>query len=224
MILTLKEYFKKYDTDEKYMRDYLKRLSKINVKGDAFPEELVLSGMIKWDEEEAYCWSGPFSKYFCFFRIVDYTNTCSVLDSIETIKQKEKDYLIYSLYSINNRHTVKRIFPEAVDYFYFEQKSSDGTICSRSEMTHQELLRFLSLATPEEKEEREKYIKEKSKLFNPKEHLSIEFPVDFYMTGNDDTSYSKLFDTPESALKELNKISENPTFDFLLKKCKFFSD
>jgi len=223
MILTLKEYIKNHNTDEKYICDYLRRLDKINTKYKAFPETLVLSGMIKWNESEAYCWAGPFSDSFCYFRIKDYTHAGD-LDSMATIRQKEKEDIIYSLDSIVNRHTIKRIFPEASDRDDFLAISSSGTMCSRSKMTHQELLRFLALATPEEKEERNTYIQKRFKKTNPKEYLSIEFPVNFYMTGSDDTSYSKLFDTPESALKELNEIEANPTFDFLFKKCKFDSD
>lgn len=59
-------------------------------------------------------------------------------------------------------------------------------------------------------------------IYNPKEHpyfckgedASLEYPIKFYMCGNDDTSYSKFYATEQEALEELELFIASEPLDF----------
>ncbi len=198
--LTIDEYLDKF-TQKLHMQNYLE--GGIVPSRKAFPPQVVKQGMLKWEDESACCWGGPFDGNYVFCKIEDHSLTLD-LKSLAEIAEHWKTYTKYSTYN-TLRGSVEKYFPDFKDGS-FPQISSKGTKCGRSQFTHQELLHYIDKCTPDEFQYRlEKVDTENIDLITGKE-LSIELPVEFYLYGTDDTSWTNYYATVDEALVEFDYI------------------
>jgi len=197
MIISIDEYCKKYGECS-----YLRSLA---VKsGNLFPEEILKVGMIKWGFDAAN-WAGAWSKEYAFFKIEDYTPTVGLKTKRE-IRCSQFERERYSMYNLPYSFTQK--LNNIV-------KTKDGKECSRSTVSHKELLQFFKEATKEEIKNRKQEIRK-----DLIEHLEFliphkEKPIRFYLAGNDDCSYTAVFSTADKAFHALKEIEFNPVFNTL---------
>lgn len=217
--LTIDEYLEKFPLKPN-PSEYLRGLAIVRKK--TFPQELVRVGMLKWEDETACCWGGPYKGNYVFGKIEDYSLTCGELKSLAEIAEYWRTYFKYSTYCFQHG-SLQKYFPYMDRQFStFLQISSDGTHCGRSSLTHQELELFLSRAPKEEKDYREEKIKEELEGTITQYTLSIELPVRFYLCGNDDTSYSGYFPTREAAIKDWDYIIEaQPDIGWIQERYEF---
>jgi len=187
---------------------------------DCFPPVIVDVGMIDWkNEDDASFWGGAWNNRYAACIVKDYS-LCLDIPTVDMVNLKEDKYYKYSLNNIEFS-VLKRLFGWRNDfcdnghYGSFIVVTKDGQKCARSELTHEELEVFLRHATPEELEYRENKIKEQNKHSWWKETVTKEFPVEIYMFGNDDCSYTKVCKNGKEAMRIIDEVIRKPSSKYI---------
>lgn len=207
MILSHEEYFQLFPHDLYY--------NYTNVEDRS---EIIEYGFLKWDDEESYCWAGPYEGNYTAYRISDHRNSKypGGLKTIAETDKNQEDYYNKSVhywpYKIAEKYFDKELLLEGM---YFKCYVGD-TLCSRSELTDDELKHLITVCTTDEMAVHvKKLVEAKTDPRWSKETPTIENPFILYLYGTDDCSYSIVFPSYEKAKEGLNSLSENPTFDNL---------
>jgi hypothetical protein len=186
--LTVMEFNKKYNKNQNE--------TELNI----LDEEGILTineGFIEWDKEDSVIWCAPYEGETCYIELYDYTKH----EGLKTEKQIIKDCENYVKLSVFN-------FPyELKEYI----KNLSGK--HRYQLTKKEREFLITKMSKEElKEYNEKvecdlnhFLKESLQGYP-----SIEKPFRIYMSGNDDLSYSAVFETNEKMMEAFENIVLNP--------------
>lgn len=132
-----------------------------------------------------------------YVKVTDFSHDLYLKSTREHI-ERELSYNRYSRYIWSGRKAFEEL---GID---FSLSAADGEPSYRSSVTHQELMKILEI--PELKEvwddAQEKAIKS---LSWHKEAPSKETPVKVYVAGSDDSSYTKLYETLDQAMADIER-------------------
>lgn len=196
----MEEYFSEYTE----CREYLEMLSNKKYEDyKMFPPELYKAIMIKWPDNDAFNWFGPFEGNYVFCRIEDYTYVYPDIPTEEEIDLKQKTFEMYMSYNIPPK-AFSRIFNH--DKLFFITKGTDGKEYSRSSLTHEEYQKVILELTEEEMKQRDYNIKHNLKFKWSLTEVNKEFPVKIYLCGDDDDSYTKLDRNKKEADEEVENL------------------
>lgn len=181
MIYTNKDFVEEYGPD---IPEYYKKIGLPYEYDNIVP---IASGLLKFNEDTACIWGGPYLDKYCEFQISDWTH---------------------------RTHYVLRSKADLLEYhFDWELKSDYGSLKKYRE-TH-------SKANPEARKIlKDKWLTEPignyhiRETYILQEYPSIELPISFYCTGNDDTSYTARFASSKEALDLLNLLGALDEIDF----------
>jgi hypothetical protein len=190
----------------------------------AFPPICVMSGMIDWlDEDDAAWWGGPWNDRYVGCMVSDYSNTMD-LPSVEVLQAKLNDYVKYSTRYID-RNLLSRLFSDfKKDIYGWVVESSSGQKCSCSTMTHHQFDIVINAMTDEElRKWRDDTENAKMSLYGEfvKAVPCKQFPVEIYLFGNDDCSYTITVQTPQMAKEMVDDILRKPSMDYVKKNFVF---
>ena len=163
-------------------------------------EKIVKFGMIKWDDDEAFRWAGPFNGNHVLCVIKDYTGTswygCQPLQTLSEVTEEAKASALKNIHNYP-RHLLKEV--HIVDGMYITPQNQKIIYEKMTEGQKAKL-----------QEKIDRVIKEWTSS-SP----TVENPVRFHLTGNDDCSYSAVFPNAEKALEALDYIKTMPLFETL---------
>lgn len=135
-----------------------------------------------------------------YVRVVDYSEDLALKSTREVVEQE----LTSKRYCIYNWWDKKALEDLGIP---LTRKTSDGETCGRGSVTHQELGRILEI--PSLKEVWDK--KQEEALEDLHWHKitpSKETPVVIYAAGGDDSSYTKVYSTIESAMADIERFKK----------------
>lgn len=169
-----------------------------NYGDDAFPifpaAELMVRVQDGWAYQPYEC---PNSEtLWVYVRVVDFSNKL-YLPSIQQIKEKEITFYKYCRYT----WTEQELNSLGIDLTI---KSSDGLKCARGSVTHQELNKILEVPRLKEKWEVEQQQAARNMYYHLTEP-SKETPVQLYAAGSDDSSYTRLYETLDQAMADIER-------------------
>lgn len=172
--------------------------------------DVLFNGAIKWHDDCASCWAGPFDGNFAGISVKHYhnKNLKKPLITLSCSMEHHKQYLLYSPYTY-------------VNYLNLNETERNSFL-QKGSLTHEEVTEiFENSAYVKWKVEEDIF---KSLKYYGEEiygYASKELPYKIYMYGNDDTSYSKTFASKNETFSVIEKICKNPTMDFLQDELKF---
>lgn len=199
MRLTYGEYNKRFPQSNDYLKSHFNDTSKY---------KCIESGMILW-EDQPERWGGPWEGSFAAFVFRDHTKDLE-LKSCNEIFTKHKHYANTSKYNVPASTLKKLGWESQSEYWHMIYIDKDGrhTLCSRSELTEEELEILQNKMTDEEKIEWELNIMKCvcGRDLNPLTCVSKEKPFSIYFFGNDDCSYTAVFKNKKIAKEFLDMI------------------
>jgi hypothetical protein len=165
---------------------------------------------------------------------------CRITDYSESLDLKTRNHILssaiqyhtYSLYSwmdlINRKtlnQTMRAISPhKEIEAYYFVKRTKEGKPTSCTTLTLKELELF-KVTLPEYVPKWNKVVKEKIKsTFDEYVNVipHVEKPVEFFLQGVDDSSYTALFKEVDEALKVLEDFKVNLITSEQLKVFNFY--
>ena len=208
MILSHAEYHKQFKNLDG-MFEYTKPHTSDNV---------VLSGFMKWDDDDACGWGGPYIGNFVCFKITD--NRKNRLQKIEEVNKQQRDFYIYGTWSwphgILKKYFDAELLTDCGNYF---KCYVDDQLCSRSKLSEEELTHLLDESLLHE------YYHYKAAVANIettlekdpwyKEQPTKEYPFKIYMFGTDDCSFTRCCRDKHEARDIIDRLEKNPNFGFL---------
>ena len=201
--------------------EYLNKI--LNPKhGGLFPPKIIASGMIDWkDENDAAGWGGPWDNRYVACRIMDHSLS-PPLPTVKMVNAEESAYHKYSMHNVD-RPTLKKVFGNEPNFkdWYFEQVGSDGSVCSRSELTGEELDALRDKGGYDAWWDRLMNMQKNNKQCWWKERPTKEYPIVVKLFGNDDCSYTRVFKTVEDAVTVVSSIIESPKMERIQKTFTF---
>lgn len=171
---------------------------------------IVLShGMLEFNVKHDYCLAGPFKtkdgRSWAMYRLTDHTREHK-LPSREQIEANQRTYEKYNAYTYGWNKVTNILGKD------WHLVTLRGGPCGRASLTHQEYLRVEKELGKEEMDRlyQDALISSNDeKWYTTTPH--IEMPVKLYIAGNDDSSYTRLFETVEEGEKYLKELADVPT-------------
>jgi hypothetical protein len=175
------------------------------VRVDLFIYRL-MQGFILWNKADAHNWAGPWLNKAALCLVTDYRFD----PKLKSIYEKIEHWRTYEQY---NKFNLPYKFQKELEKNMI-LISNSGDKCSRSQMTYEEKQHILKQLTTKELEEynlkiTKKIIYHKSNIYI---EPTIEHPIEIYLCGNDDTSYTYCCENVERAKDIINQIEINPNF------------
>jgi hypothetical protein len=196
-------YHKQWNPDGKFT--VLFDIGRNQSNSDVFPIYPAAELMIRVQDGWCYqpygcrCESTKSDSRWVYVKVTDFSYDLD-LKSIREHIEREISYYKYSRYNWSRKG--RKAFDElGIDFTAF---TSDGEESCRSSVTHQELQRILEV--PELREVWEEAQETALKTLSwYKETPSKETPVKIYAAGSDDASYTKLYDTLDQAMQDVER-------------------
>lgn len=180
-----------------------------NYDSELFPiypvAELMFRVTNGWCYQPYYCKDSD--TYWVYCKVVDYSSHIN-LKSKDEIDSQQMRCEKYCKYAWNEEELNEVGF----DYII---ETSEGVKCSRSNLTHVQLMKLI--------EDPKRYKKWKKKIDELKERLDsnhksawsraiphVEKPVKIFVEGSDDSSYTEVLSTLEEAMNKIDKWKLNP--------------
>lgn len=222
MYLTIDEFVEKYPDASSI--DYIKCFNKRK------PNTKLMALMIEVSKSDSYMWAGPFTspdgKYWFVCKIQDDSQLLD-LNTVAIVNAKQRQYKLYSKYSYPHG-LVEKLFGKNWEIYDYEDKNYEITKCSRSALTHEEMLIMHEYLRTDPVY---KHTFDLDAIINyeisfkndwSKKTTTKEFPVRVYMAGNDDCSYTILHEVWTTALIWVETLSNMQNKeDYIRKNCVF---
>ena len=188
-------YYKLWNPDGKF--EALFDLNRNQSESRTFPIYPVSELMFRIKEGWCYQPYGCGDTEWVYVKTVDYSEKL-YLKSTREIIEEELTYKRYSIFTWGDKKAIEDLGISRTC------KTASGGLCSRCSVTHQELMRILEvpeLAKVWEKKQEEARASLSWHKYTP----SKETPVKVYAAGGDDSSYTKLYETAEQAMAEIER-------------------